>query len=90
MRDNLPNIKVSVDHFHVIQRAILMIMQVRRRNSHEVHERRGRAADPAYKYRQLLKAADTHEFQIQMGGAGEIPDKNKMVEMKSMYRTFAA
>lgn len=47
VRDNLPKAKVRVDHFHVIQRAILMIMQVRRRSSHEVHERRGRAADPA-------------------------------------------
>lgn len=76
MRDNLPNIKVSVDHFHVIQRAILMIMQVRRRNSHEVHERRGRAADPAYKYRHLLKAADTHEFQSRWA-----------VQEKSLIRT---
>ncbi len=54
VRETLPKAKISVDHFHVIQRANLMITQVRRRRSHEVHERRGRAADPAYKYRKLL------------------------------------
>lgn len=54
VRDTLPKAKVSVDHFHVIQRANLMITQVRRRRSHEVFERRGRASDPAYKYRKLL------------------------------------
>ncbi|WPR64415.1 ISL3 family transposase [Glutamicibacter protophormiae] len=54
VRETLPTAKISVDHFHVIQRANLMITQVRRRRSHEVHERRGRAADPAYKYRKLL------------------------------------
>ncbi|MGP9526703.1 ISL3 family transposase [Glutamicibacter sp. AOP5-A2-18] len=54
VRENLPKVKVSVDHFHVIQRANLMITQVRRRRSHEVFDRRGRAADPAYKYRKLL------------------------------------
>src|SRR5699024_6942605 len=51
VRANLPKAKISVDHFHVIARANLMITQVRRRRSHEVHERRGRVADPAYKYR---------------------------------------
>ena len=54
VRENLPKAKISVDHFHVIQRANLMITQVRRRRSHEVYERRGRATDPAYKYRKLL------------------------------------
>lgn len=54
VREDLPKAKISVDHFHVIARANLMITQVRRRRSHEVHERRGRVADPAYKYRKLL------------------------------------
>lgn len=54
VRDTLPKAKISVDHFHVIARANLMITQVRRRRSHEVHERRGRSTDPAYKYRKLL------------------------------------
>lgn len=54
VRETLPKAKVSVDHFHVIQRANLMITQVRRRRSHEVFERRGRAADPTYEYRKLL------------------------------------
>ena len=38
----------------MIQRANLMITQVRRRRSHEVFDRRGRVSDPAYKYRKLL------------------------------------
>ncbi|MGP5049863.1 ISL3 family transposase, partial [Glutamicibacter ardleyensis] len=42
VRENLPKAKISVDHFHVIQRANLMITQVRRRRSHEVLQRRGR------------------------------------------------
>lgn len=54
VRENLPKAKISVDHFYVIQRANLMITQVRRRRSHAVNSRRGRAADPAYKYRKLL------------------------------------
>lgn len=54
VRENLPRAKISVDHFHVIQRANLMITQVRRRRSHEVFDRRGRVSDPAYKYRKLL------------------------------------
>jgi len=52
--ETLPKAKISVDHFHVIARTNLMITHVRRRRSHEVHERRGRATDPAYKYRKLL------------------------------------
>ena len=54
VRDTVPKAKISVDHFHVIARANLMITHVRRRRSHEVFERRGRATDPAYKYRKLL------------------------------------
>ncbi|GAA0202637.1 hypothetical protein GCM10009526_26590 [Glutamicibacter creatinolyticus] len=52
--ETLPKAKISVDHFHVIARTNLMITHLRRRRSHEVHERRGRATDPAYKYRKLL------------------------------------
>lgn len=52
--ETLPKAKISMDHFHVIARTNLMITHVRRRRSHEVHERRGRATDPAYKYRKLL------------------------------------
>lgn len=54
VRENLPKAKVNVEHFHVIQRANLMITQVRWRRSHKVHDHRGRASDPAYKYRKLL------------------------------------
>jgi len=54
VRENLLKAKISVDHFHLIQRANHMIIQVRRRRSHEVFERRGRVTDPAYKYRKLL------------------------------------
>ena len=48
VRETLPKAKISVDYFHVIGRANLMITQVRRRRSHEVFERSGRSTDPAY------------------------------------------
>ena len=54
IRDSLPAAQISVDHFHIIQRANQMITAVRRRRSHDTHGRRGRITDPAYKYRKLL------------------------------------
>jgi len=54
VRENLHKAKISGDRFHVIQRANLMITPVRRSRSHEVHQRRGRAIDTAYKYRKIF------------------------------------
>lgn len=54
IRDSLPAAQVSVDHFHIIQRANQMVTAVRRRRSHDTNGRRGKMTDPAYKYRKLL------------------------------------
>jgi transposase len=54
IRESLPAARISVDHFHIIQRANQMITAVRRRRSHDTHGRRGKMTDPAYKYRKLL------------------------------------
>lgn len=54
LRQNVLKAKAIMDQFHVIQRANLMIAQVRRRRSDKVHERHGKASDPADKYRKLL------------------------------------
>lgn len=54
VRAVLPKARISVDHFHVVARANQMVTEVRRRRAQEVHGRRGRASDPAWKYRKLL------------------------------------
>ncbi|QXQ11309.1 ISL3 family transposase [Paeniglutamicibacter sp. Y32M11] len=54
IRDSLPEVRISVDHFHIIQRANQMINAVRRRRSHDLNDRRGKMIDPAYRYRKLL------------------------------------
>ncbi|GAA1877053.1 hypothetical protein GCM10009715_24770 [Paeniglutamicibacter psychrophenolicus] len=53
-RNSLPAARISLDHFHIIQRANQMITAVRRHRSHDTHGRRGKMTDPAYKYRKLL------------------------------------
>jgi len=53
VRETLSKAKVSVDHFHVIARAHLMMAQARRRRYREVHVLCGRSADPPYKYRKI-------------------------------------
>ena len=54
IHESLPEAKVSVDCFHIVQRAHQMITAVRQRRAHDLHGRRGRNTDPAYKYRKLL------------------------------------
>lgn len=54
VRDVLPGASIVADHWHVMTRANHMITQVRRRRAWDLHNRRGRAADPAWKYRRLL------------------------------------
>jgi transposase len=63
VRTALPKAKLSVDHFHVVARANQMVTDVRRRRAHETHGRRGRAADPAWKYRRLL-ACNQEDFTL--------------------------
>lgn len=54
IHESLPEAKISVDCFHIVQRAHQMITAVRQRRAHDLHGRRGRNTDPAYKYRKLL------------------------------------
>jgi transposase len=50
----LPNAKLIVDLFHVVQLANKMVSGVRRRITFEQYGRRGRATDPEYQVRNLL------------------------------------
>jgi transposase len=44
----LPNAKISVDPFHLVQLANLMVTRVRQRLVREREQRRGRKIDPAW------------------------------------------
>ena len=50
----LPNAKISVDPFHLVQLANLMVTRVRQRLVREREQRRGRKIDPAWAHRTLL------------------------------------
>jgi transposase len=50
----LPNALVSVDAFHLVQLANLMVSRVRQRLIREREHRRGRKVDPAWANRRLL------------------------------------
>jgi transposase len=50
----LPNAKISVDPFHLVQLANLMVTRVRQRLIREREQRRGRKVDPAWANRRLL------------------------------------
>jgi transposase len=52
--DQLPNAKISVDPFHLVQLANLMVTRVRQRLVREREQRRGRLIDPAWANRRLL------------------------------------
>jgi transposase len=52
--DQLPNTKISVDPFHLVQLANLMVTRVRQRLIREREQRRGRQVDPAWANRRLL------------------------------------
>ncbi len=54
VRDALPGVPIVADHWHVATRANQMVTAVRRRRSWDLHGRRGRIVDPAWKYRKLL------------------------------------
>ena len=54
IRDVLPEASIVADHWHVMTRANYMVTQVRRRRSWDLHARRGRIVDPAWRYRTLL------------------------------------
>jgi transposase len=52
--EQLPNAKISVDPFHLVQLANLMVTRVRQRLVREREQRRGRKVDPAWAHRTLL------------------------------------
>ena len=52
--EQLPNAKISVDPFHLVQLANLMLTRVRQRLVREREQRRGRKIDPAWANRTLL------------------------------------
>jgi transposase len=54
IREQLPNALISVDPFHLVQLANLMLTRVRQRLVREREHRRGRAVDPAWAHRTLL------------------------------------
>jgi transposase len=72
VRSALPKALITVDHWHVVARANQMITDVRRRRSHDLHGRRGRASDPAWKYRKLLTCNQERMSLAQRGRLKEI------------------
>ena len=50
----LPNAKIAIDPFHLVQLANLCVTRVRQRLAQQVHQRRGRKIDPAWAHRMLL------------------------------------
>jgi transposase len=52
--EQLPNAQISVDPFHLVQLANLMVTRVRQRLIREREQRRGRKLDPAWAHRTLL------------------------------------
>jgi transposase len=54
IREQLPNALASVDGFHLVQLANLMVTRVRQRLIRDREDRRGRKIDPAWANRRLL------------------------------------
>lgn len=52
--DCLPNAKIAVDPFHLVQLGNLCVTRVRQRLAQQMHHRRGRKTDPAWAHRLLL------------------------------------
>lgn len=50
----LPNAKIAVDPFHLVGLGNQCVTRVRQRLAHDLHQRRGRAIDPAWAHRMLL------------------------------------
>ena len=72
VRKVLPRAAITVDHWHVVARANQMVTEVRRRRAHDLHGRRGRATDPAWKYRKLLTCNQENISSAQRGRMQEI------------------
>ncbi|HEY9376934.1 MAG TPA: transposase, partial [Jiangellaceae bacterium] len=65
--DQLPNAQISVDPFHLVQLANLMVTRVRQRLIREREQRRGRKVDPAWANRRLLLGHPLAEGEGQAG-----------------------
>ena len=76
IRKTLHKAAITVDHWHVVARANQMVTEVRRRRAHELHGRRGRATDPAWKYRKLLTCNQENMSRAQRGRMQEIIDSD--------------
>lgn len=76
VRKVLPKAAITVDHWHVVARANHMVTEVRRRRAHDLHGRRGRATDPAWKYRKLLTCNQENMSSAQRGRVQEIIDSD--------------
>jgi transposase len=72
VRKALPKASITVDHWHVVARANQMVTEVRRRRAHDLHGRRGRVTDPAWKYRKLLTCNQENMSAAQRGRMQEI------------------
>ena len=68
--EQLPNAKISVDPFHLVQLANLMVTRVRQRLVREREQRRGRKIDPAWAHRTLLLRGYDTLSQRGAGSAG--------------------
>ena len=66
IRRALPQAKVAVDPFHVVQLANDKVHEVRRRVTRERHGRRGRKNDPKYGVKNLLVRNREHLSDQQM------------------------
>lgn len=75
VRKALPKAAITVDHWHVVARANQMVTEVCRRRAHDLYGRRGRATDPAWKYRKLLTCNQENMSGAQRGRMLEIIDQ---------------
>ncbi|MEO3861647.1 ISL3 family transposase [Acrocarpospora sp. B8E8] len=56
VRAALPHAVIVVDHFHLVQLANSKLAELRRRLTWKMRDRRGRAGDPEYDHRRLLRS----------------------------------
>ncbi len=73
MRRALPKAQVAVDLFHVVQLAVKIVGDVRRRATRELYGRRGRSGDPGYGIKNLLARNLEHLTAEQFAKIIEIP-----------------
>jgi hypothetical protein len=80
-------VAIVADHWPVMTRANHMVTQVRRRRSWDLHARRSRIADPAWKYRTLLTAKHAHLSIAQHSRRQQWSDQGLIVWSFDQFRT---